>query len=83
LISKKPNWKNAGKKLSPSAIHLEGINADLMDVCMRDAGYRFDVSHKDCELKPNVPFRVNAYCYVPATKSRYWLYRAEMMFHTN
>jgi hypothetical protein len=60
-----------------------GFNADLMDVCMRDAGYHYDVSHKNCELKPSVPLRVNAYCYVPATKVKYWLYRAEMVFHPN
>jgi hypothetical protein len=62
---------------------MRGFNADLMDICMRVAGYRFDVSHKDCELKPGIPLRVNAYCYVPAAPIQYWLYRTEMMFQSN
>ena len=59
-----------------------GINAELMDACMRDAGYRFDISHNYCEQKPGAPLHVNAYCYVPATPIRYWIYRVEMIFHS-
>jgi hypothetical protein len=62
---------------------MTGFNADLMDNCMSMAGYRFDISHKDCELRPGIPLRVNAYCYVPAGPVQYWLYRAEMMLHSN
>src|SRR5665647_3512180 len=63
--------------------NMRGFNADLMDNCMREAGYRFDVSHKDRELKPGIPLRVNAYCYVPAMPIQYWLYRTEMLFHSH
>ena len=60
-----------------------GFNADLMDICMREAGYRLDVNHKGCELKPGIPVRVNAYCYVPSDPVQYWVYRTEMIFHSN
>lgn len=62
---------------------MRGFNADLMDNCMSTAGYRFDISHNDCELKPGIPIRVNAYCYVPAGAIQYWLYRTEMMLRPN
>ena len=62
--------------------NMGGFNADLMDACMKDAGYRFDVSHSFCEQKPGISLKVNAYCYVPDTPIRYWIYRVEMMFRS-
>lgn len=61
--------------------NMGGFNADLMDACMRVAGYRFDINHKNCEQKPGIPLQVNAYCYIPAMPIQYWIYRIEMMFH--
>jgi len=56
---------------------MRGINADLMDACMRSAGYRFDISHGECKQRTAVPLQVNARCYVPATPFRAWLYQVE------
>jgi hypothetical protein len=62
--------------------NMGGFNADLMDACMKDAGYRFDVRHSFCEQKPGIPLKVNAYCYVPDTPIRYWIYRVEIIFRS-
>ncbi len=62
--------------------NMGGLNSDLMDDCMKKAGYRFDISHSFCEQRPGIPLRVNAYCYVPDTAIRYWIYRMELMFHS-
>jgi hypothetical protein len=56
---------------------MRGFNADLMDACMQMAGYRFDVSHRECKQQLSIPLRVNAYCYVPADPVQAWLYYVE------